>query len=94
MSIINFIIWIVVGGLLGWVASKLMGTDLQQGNVLNIVVGIAGAFVAGLVISPLIRVGTINDGNFSLVSLVVSLAGSVIVLAIVNLLSRGAARSA
>ncbi len=94
MSIVNFIVWIIVGGLLGWVASKLMGTDHRQGNVLNILVGIAGAFVTGLVISPLLGVGTINDGNFSLGALVVSLAGAVILLAIVNLLSRSAAHNA
>ena len=92
MSIINFIIWIVVGGLLGWVASMIMGTDRQQGMLLNIVVGIVGAFVAGLVISPLIGVGTINNGNFSIGALLVSLAGAVILLAVVSFFRRGTAR--
>ena len=92
MSIINFIIWIVVGGLLGWVASMIMGTDRQQGMLLNIVVGIVGAFVAGLVISPLLGIGTINNGNFSIGALLVSLAGAVILLAVVNLFRRGTAR--
>jgi len=94
MSIINFVVWIIVGGVLGWVASMIMGTDRQQGTLLNIVVGIAGAFLAGLVISPLLGVGTINDGNFSIGSLFVSLVGAVILLAIVNLLRRGTARRA
>ena len=93
MSIMNFIIWIVVGGLLGWVASMLMGTNGQQGLLLNIVVGIAGAFLAGLLISPLLGIGTINSGNFSLGALVVSLGGAVILLAIVNLFRRGTTRS-
>ena len=76
----------------GWVASRLMGTDGQQGTLLNIVVGIAGAFLAGLVISPLLGVGTINEGNFSIGSLVVSLLGAVVLLAIVNMFRRGTAR--
>ena len=92
MSLMNFVIWIVVGGILGWVASRLMGTDGQQGTLLNIVVGIAGAFLAGLVISPLLGVGTINEGNFSIGSLVVALLGAVVLLAIVNMFRRGTAR--
>ncbi len=94
MSIINFIVWIVVGGLLGWVASMIMGTDRQQGTLLNIVVGIAGAFLAGLVLSPLLGIGTINDGNFSLSALVISLFGAIALLAVVNLFRRGTARRA
>ena len=70
----------------------LMGTGRQQGTLVNIVVGIVGAFLAGLVISPLIGVGTINDGNFSIGSLVVSLVGAIALLAIVNLFRRGTAK--
>ena len=67
----NFIIWLVVGGVLGWLASLMMRTDGQQGVVLNVVVGIVGAFLGGLLISPLVGAGNINDGNFSLPSLLV-----------------------
>lgn len=88
----NFIIWLVVGGLIGWVASMVMKTNGQQGIVLNVVVGIVGAFLAGWLISPLIGVGTINQNNFSLSALLVSLIGAVILLAIVNLIRRGAPR--
>lgn len=88
----NFIIWIVVGGLLGWVASMMMRTDGQQGILLNIVVGIVGAFLAGMVISPMVGVASINDGSFSLPSLLVSLVGAVVLLAIVNLVRRGRVR--
>lgn len=84
----NFIIWLIVGGLLGWIASKIMGTDAQQGVLLNIVVGIIGAFLAGLLISPLVGAGTINQGDFSITSLLVSLVGAVVLLAIVNLIRR------
>jgi uncharacterized membrane protein YeaQ/YmgE (transglycosylase-associated protein family) len=88
----NLIIWLVVGGLLGWIASKIMHTDAQQGIVLNIIVGIVGALLAGLLLTPLFGIGTINQSNFSLPSLFVSLLGAVILLAIVNLIRRGAVR--
>jgi uncharacterized membrane protein YeaQ/YmgE (transglycosylase-associated protein family) len=88
----NFIVWLVVGGVLGWIASLLMRTDAQQGVLLNIVVGIVGAVLAGWFISPLLGVPTINQGVFSLASLLVSLVGAVILLAIVNLVRRGSAR--
>lgn len=88
----SFIIWLIVGGVLGWLASIVMRTDGQQGLILNIVVGIIGAFLGGLLIAPMVGVGTINDGNFSLPALGVSFVGAVILLAIVNLFRRGRAR--
>ena len=88
----NFLIWIVVGGLLGWLASKMMNTDAQQGVMLNIVVGIVGALLAGFLLAPLFGVGTINTGDFSAPGLLISLLGAVILLAIVNLVRRGAPR--
>jgi len=88
----NFIIWLVVGGLIGWVASMVMKTDGQQGIVLNVVVGIVGAFLAGWFISPLLGVGTINQDNFSMPAMLVSFVGAAILLAIVNLMRRGVAR--
>jgi uncharacterized membrane protein YeaQ/YmgE (transglycosylase-associated protein family) len=84
----NFIIWLIVGGLIGWIASKIMRTDAQQGLLLNIVVGIVGALLGGWLISPLIGEGTINQGDFSLGGLLVSLVGAVLLLAIVNLFRR------
>jgi len=88
----NIIIWLVVGGLIGWVASMMMRTDGQQGMFLNIVVGIVGAALGGWLISPLVGVGTINQGSFSIGALVVSLLGAVVLLAIVNLFRRGSSR--
>jgi uncharacterized membrane protein YeaQ/YmgE (transglycosylase-associated protein family) len=88
----NFIIWIVVGGLLGWVASMIMRTDAQQGMFLNIVVGIIGALLGGWLLAPLFGTGTINQNDFSISSLLVSLLGAVILLAIVNLFRRGSPR--
>jgi uncharacterized membrane protein YeaQ/YmgE (transglycosylase-associated protein family) len=89
---LNFVIWIIVGGIIGWVASMVMRTDAQQGTLLNIVVGIVGAFLAGMVLTPLFGIDTINSGNFSLPALLVSLLGAVILLAIVNLFRRGTVR--
>jgi uncharacterized membrane protein YeaQ/YmgE (transglycosylase-associated protein family) len=88
----NFIIWIVIGGILGWLASMIMKTDAQQGIFLNIVVGIVGAFLGGWLLAPLFGTGTINADDFSLVSLFVSLLGAIVLLAIVNLFRRGKVR--
>jgi uncharacterized membrane protein YeaQ/YmgE (transglycosylase-associated protein family) len=90
--IINLVVWLVVGGILGWIASMIMRTDAQQGIVLNVIVGIVGAAIAGLLVSPLIGVPTINQNAFSVGALVVSLIGAIILLAIVNLFRRGRAR--
>lgn len=89
---LNFIVWLIVGGIIGWLASLVMRTDAQQGTLLNIIVGIIGAFVAGLVLTPLFGIGTINSGNFSLPAMLISLLGAVILLAVVNLFRRGAVR--
>lgn len=88
----NFIIWIVIGGIIGWLASMVMKTDAQQGIFLNIVVGIVGAFLGGWLLSPLFGAGTINGNDFSLVGMLVSFLGAVILLAVINLLRRGKIR--
>jgi uncharacterized membrane protein YeaQ/YmgE (transglycosylase-associated protein family) len=88
----NFILWLIVGGLIGWIASKIMRTDAQQGIGLNIVVGIIGALLAGWLITPLVGGATINQGDFSLSGLIISLLGAIVLLAIVNLIRRGRAR--
>jgi len=89
----NIIIWLIVGGLIGWVASMLMRTDAQQGLILNVVVGIVGAMLGGWLLAPLLGVGaTINQSDFSLPSLGLSLLGAVILLAIINLVRRGSVR--
>jgi uncharacterized membrane protein YeaQ/YmgE (transglycosylase-associated protein family) len=88
----NFIVWLIVGGLIGWVASMIMRTNAQQGVILNIVVGIVGAFLGGFLLAPMLGTGTINSNDFSVAGLGVSLLGAVILLAIVNLFRRGSAR--
>jgi uncharacterized membrane protein YeaQ/YmgE (transglycosylase-associated protein family) len=88
----NIIIWLIVGGIVGWLASVIMRTDARQGILLNIVVGIVGAFIGGLLLSPLFGVGTINTSGLTLATFLVSLGGAVILLALVNLFRRGSAR--
>ena len=88
----NIIIWLVIGGLIGWVASVLVQTDGQQGAFLNVAVGIVGAVLGGWFLSPLVGISTINQSNFSPGGLLVSLIGAVAFLVIVNLVRRGALR--
>jgi uncharacterized membrane protein YeaQ/YmgE (transglycosylase-associated protein family) len=89
---VHLIVWLVIGGLIGWVASMLMRTDGQQGMFLNVVVGVVGATLGGWLISPMVGLPTINEGAFSAGALVVSLLGAVLLLAVVNLVRRGTAR--
>ena len=88
----GFIILLIVGGLIGWVASMIMRTDGQQGILLNIVVGIVGALLAGFIVTPLIGGAPITSGEISIQSVVVSLPGAIVLLAIINLFRRGAVR--
>ena len=85
----NLIIWLIAGAVIGWLASKIMGTNSQQGLLLDIVVGVVGAFLAGWFLAPMLGTGTINQNDFSLPALLVSLLGAVILLAIVRLFRRG-----
>lgn len=89
----SIIVWLIVGGIIGWLASKIMRTDAQQGIFLNIVVGIIGAFIGGWLGGMLLGDGgDINNGDFSMSSLLMSLLGAVVLLAIVNMFRRGRVR--
>ena len=90
---VNFIVWLIAGAIIGWLASRLTGTDRQQGLLLDIVVGVVGAFVAGWFLTPIFGISTINQSNFSLPALLVSLLGAVLLLAVVRLFSRGGLRT-
>ena len=82
----GIIIWLIVGGVVGWLASLIMKRDAQQGIILNIVVGIVGALIAGWIFG-----GGINQA-ITLTSFLYSLIGAVILLAIVNLFTRKSIR--
>ncbi len=84
----GLIVWLIVGGVVGWLASIIMRTDAQQGIILNIVVGIVGAFIGGLILGR----GEINNAGLTLQTFLVSLLGAIILLAIVNLVRRGSVR--
>ncbi len=88
----GLIILLVVGGLIGWIASMIMRTDGQQGIFLNVVVGIVGAMLAGFLVTPLIGGAPITSGVINIQTIVVSLIGAVVLLAIINLFRRGAVR--
>jgi len=85
----GFIVWLIIGGIIGWLASLVMRTDGQQGIILNIVVGIVGAVIAGLIFGG----GNINTSDpLDLTNILYSLLGAIILLAIVNLVRRGSVR--
>ena len=86
---IDFIVWLILGGIIGWLASIVMRTDAQQGVFLNIVVGVVGSFIGGLVLRSF---GKINNNDFSISSLIAAFIGAIILLAIVNLVRRGRVR--
>lgn len=88
----TLILVLVVGGLIGWLASMVMRTDAQQGIILNVVVGVIGSLIAGVLVTPLIGGAPITSGSFDLLSLVSSLFGALILLAVINLLRRGSIR--
>ena len=75
----NLLIYLIAGAIVGYVASRIMKTNSQQGPLMDIVVGVVGAFLAGYFISPLLGVGTINDA-ITVPTLLVSLLGAVILL--------------
>jgi uncharacterized membrane protein YeaQ/YmgE (transglycosylase-associated protein family) len=83
----NLIIWLIAGAIIGYIASRIMGTNGQQGLLLDIVVGVVGAVLAGWFLSPIFGVGTINQNDFSVPALLVSLVGAIGLLAIYKLLT-------
>ena len=87
----NIIIYLIAGAIVGYIASRIMRTNSQQGLLLDIVVGVVGAFVAGWFLSPIFGVGTINDA-VTLPTMLVTLGGAILLLFVVNLFRRGGLR--
>lgn len=83
----NLIIYLIAGAIVGYVASRIMHTNGQQGTLLDIVVGVIGAFIAGYFLSPLFGIGTINDA-VTIPTMLVTLLGSVVLLWIVKAVRR------
>jgi uncharacterized membrane protein YeaQ/YmgE (transglycosylase-associated protein family) len=84
----GIIVWLIVGGICGWLASMIMRTDAQQGIILNIIVGIVGAAIAGFLLGG----GADMNHGITIQSFLYSLLGAVVLLAIVNLIRRGTVR--
>lgn len=82
----NLIVYLIVGAIVGYIASRIMNTNSQQGLLMDIVVGVAGAFLAGFLISPLLGIGTINDA-ITLPTVLVSLLGAIVLLAIYKMVT-------
>ena len=81
----NILIYLVVAAFIGWLATELMHD--RSNLLINIVVAVLGAFLGGYVLSPIFKVGTINDA-ITIPTMLVTLLGSIILLAIVNMLRR------
>lgn len=79
----GILLWIIFGGIVGWIASLIMNTDSQQGIIMNIIVGIVGAMIGGWVMSSL---GQTPINGFNLYSFLVALLGSVILITIIGAL--------
>lgn len=87
----NFIIWLIVGAVVGWLATSLMRR--RDDTLMNIIIGILGAFLAGLGLAPYFEINTINQNNFSLPAMLVAVGGAVILLSVFHLLrQRGGLR--
>jgi len=83
-TFVNFILWLIIGALAGWIASMIMKTNAQQGLLLDIIVGIIGAFIGGFVVSFF---GIDPDSNL-IISLITAVVGAVILLAIIKAVRR------
>ena len=79
---LNILIYLIVAAVIGWVATELMHD--RSNLLLNIVVAVVGAFLAGYFLSPIFKVGTINDA-ITIPTMLVTLLGAVILLAVINL---------
>jgi uncharacterized membrane protein YeaQ/YmgE (transglycosylase-associated protein family) len=82
----SFLAWIVLGGLAGWIASMFTRNAEEQGIVGNIVVGVLGALIGGWLVQAF---GGSSITGFNLYSLLVSIVGAIVLLAVVNFFRRG-----
>jgi uncharacterized membrane protein YeaQ/YmgE (transglycosylase-associated protein family) len=85
---VNLIVYLIVGGIIGWIASLIMRTDSQQGIILNIVVGLVGALIAGLLFGG----GLSSSNPFDPTGILGSIVGAVILLAVMTLVRRATVR--
>lgn len=84
----NLLAWLVAGGLIGWLSGRMMQARSEPGTVLDVIVGMAGAFVAGYLVAPWLGIGSIHQQEVDLASLTVGVTGAVVVLGVFNLFRR------
>ncbi len=90
---LTWILIIIVGGILGWLASIVMRTDAQQGIFLNIVVGIIGSLLGSFLLGRFFGAdGNILNSPLDAGTLIAAFVGAIILLAVVNLFRRGSVR--
>lgn len=89
---INFLLWLVAGGVLGWVASEVLLNDGERGILPNLMVGISGAALGGWLLSPMVGLAEIVPHEFSRSALLVAMVGAIVLLSIFNVFRRGPAR--
>jgi len=91
-TVMSILVWLVLGGLIGWMASLIMRADAQQEVLLNVVVGIVGAALGGWFLSPFVGVSATNQSTFDARGLLVAFLGAAVLLWIANLIRRSVAR--
>lgn len=79
----GIILWIIFGGLVGWIASMIMDTNAQQGVMLNTIVGVIGAILGGWLMS---FIGKTGVTGFNLYSFIVAVVGAIVLIFIVKLI--------
>ena len=89
---LGFIWFIIMGGLIGWVASMIMNRDASMGKFLNVVVGIVGSFIGNTLFSFILGSGTIGGWPPDIMGIVSALIGAVVLLGVLNLIQRGNVR--
>lgn len=89
---LGIILMLVIGGIIGWLASMAMRTHTRQGVAVNAAIGFVGALIGGFLLPPLLGGGSIPATAFDVRSLVLSFLGAVILLVLINLLYSGLAR--
>ncbi|MEO6186971.1 MAG: GlsB/YeaQ/YmgE family stress response membrane protein, partial [Steroidobacteraceae bacterium] len=86
--LMGIVVWFVIGGVLGWMTSIIADANRQRGVAVYVLVGVTGALLGGMVLSPLIGLGEIDNYGLSFPSLLISIGGAVLLLALVSRLRR------
>jgi uncharacterized membrane protein YeaQ/YmgE (transglycosylase-associated protein family) len=89
---IDWILALIMGGVMGWLASKVMNRDASMGIMMNVIVGCVGSILGRFFLSGLLGGGRLRDGAFNPMTLLTSFIGAIVLLGIINLVKRGSVR--